>query len=137
MSKFRTVAVFAYPAEAVVVKGKLESEHIQVYLKDEFSVAADPFATNAIGGVKMQVFKEDFIKAMGIIEQSHPDLLRHRVEYIKCPNCSKRDARERRDIETARTFKEKLKAVSLSIFPFSNSYNYQCKNCHTKFDVNE
>jgi DNA-directed RNA polymerase subunit RPC12/RpoP len=137
MSKFRTVAIFAYPAEAVVVKGKLESENVQVYLKDEFSVAADPFATNAIGGVKMQVYKEDFIKAMGIIEQFNPDLLKHRVEYVKCPNCGKCEAREIANIETARTFAEKMKAVGLSVLPFSTAFNYQCKNCQTKFDVDE
>ncbi|PPK96468.1 MULTISPECIES: DUF2007 domain-containing protein [Nonlabens] len=137
MSKFKTIAVFAYPAEAVVVKGKLESEQVEVFLKDEFTVATDPFATNAIGGVKMLVYKEDFIKAMGILEQSNPDLLKYRVEYIKCPNCGKTDAREIRDIETAPTFADKMKAVVLNIFPFSNSYNYQCKSCYTKFDVNE
>lgn len=137
MSKFRTIAVFSYPAEAVVVKGKLESEQVQVFLKDEFTVATDPFATNAIGGVKMQVYKEDFIKAMGILETSNPDLVKYRVEYVQCPNCHKRNARELRDIETARTFAEKLNAVFLSIVPFSGSKNYQCKNCNTKFDVDE
>ncbi|MEP0481537.1 MAG: hypothetical protein ABJD23_15045, partial [Nonlabens sp.] len=109
MSKFKTIAVFAYPAEAVVVKGKLESEQVEVFLKDEFTVATDPFATNAIGGVKMLVYKEDFIKAMGILEQSNPDLLKYRVEYVKCPNCGKTDAREIRDIETAPTFADKMK----------------------------
>ncbi|MFB0903511.1 MAG: hypothetical protein QMB11_03950 [Nonlabens sp.] len=137
MSKFRTVAVFAYPAEALAVKGRLESEQVQVFLKDEFTVAADPLVSHAIGGVKMQVYKEDFIKAMGIIEQSNPDMVKYRVEYIKCPNCGKREAREISNIETARTFAEKIKAVGLSILPFSTSYNYQCKNCQTKFDVDE
>ncbi|OUS21180.1 hypothetical protein A9Q93_01405 [Nonlabens dokdonensis] len=137
MSKFRTIAVFSYPAEAVVVKGKLESEQVQVFLKDEFTVATDPFATNAIGGVKMQVYKEDFIKAMGILETSNPDLVKYRVEYVKCPNCHKRKARELSDIETARTFAEKIKAIALSILPFSSSYNYQCVNCNTKFDIDE
>lgn len=31
MSKFRTIAVFAYPAEAAVIKSKLESENISVF----------------------------------------------------------------------------------------------------------
>lgn len=137
MNTFKTIAVFAYPAEALAVKGKLESEDIMVFLKDEFTVAADPLISNAIGGVKMQVHKEDFIKAMAIMEQSNPDLLKHRVDYIKCPNCKKNKARDRRNIETARNFSEKMKAVGLSIFPFTNSLNYECKNCHTKFDVNE
>ena len=137
MSKFRTVAVFAYPAEALAVKGRLESEEVEVFLKDEFTVAADPLISNAIGGVKMQVHKEDYIKAMGIIEQSNPDMLKHRVEYIKCPSCNKVDARDRRVIETARSLFEKMTAIGLSIFPFTNSFNYECKNCQTKFDVDE
>ncbi|GAK92263.1 hypothetical protein JCM19298_2751 [Nonlabens ulvanivorans] len=65
MSKFRTIAVFAYPAEAAVIKSKLESEDVAVFLRDEFTIATDPFATNAIGGVKMDVYKEDYIKAIG------------------------------------------------------------------------
>lgn len=137
MNTFKTVAVFAYPAEAVVVKGKLESENITVFLKDEFTVGTDPFATNAMGGVKMQVYKEDYVKAMGIIEQSNPDMVKYRVEYVKCPNCGKRNARELRDIETARTLKEQIKAIGLSISPFSTSFNYECKSCHTKFNVDE
>jgi DNA-directed RNA polymerase subunit RPC12/RpoP len=137
MSKFRTVAIFSYPAEAVVVKGKLESEDIQVYLKDEFTVASDPFATNAIGGVKMLVYKEDFIKAMGIIEQSNPDLVKHRVDYVKCPKCGKRDARETIDVSTARTFGERATAVFYSLFPLKQKQTFQCKNCNHKFNVDE
>ena len=134
MSKFRTIAVFSYPAEAVVIKGKMESEDITVFLKDEFSIATDPFATNALGGVKMQVYKEDFIKAMGILESSNPDLLKNRVDYVKCPDCGKRDAREIINITTATTFSDKMTAILYSLLPIKQKHHFQCRNCGHKFD---
>lgn len=134
MSKFRTIAVFSYPAEAVVIKGKMESEDIPVFLKDEFSIATDPFATNAMGGVKMQVYKEDYIKAMGILEKSNPDLIKNRVDFVKCPNCGKTDARETIDVSTARNIKERLTAVIYSLSPFRQKHAFQCRNCGEKFN---
>lgn len=137
MNTFKTIAVFSYPAEAVVVKGKMESEGITVFLKDEFTVATDPFATNAIGGVKMQVYKEDYIKAMGILETSNPDLVKYRAEYVKCPKCGKRNARETIDVTTARTFSETSTAVFYSLFPLKQKHTFQCKSCNHKFNIDE
>lgn len=137
MNTFKTIAVFSYPAEAVVVKGKIESEGITVFLKDEFTVATDPFATNAIGGVKMQVYKEDYIKAMGILASSNPDLVKYRAEYVVCPQCGKRNARETIDVSSARNFKEMLTAVFYSLFPIKQKKNFQCKSCNYKFNIDE
>ncbi len=137
MSRFKTIAIFSYPAEAVVVKGKLESEQVQVFLKDEFSVATDPFATNALGGVKMQVYSDDYMKAMGILAQSNPELVKHRLEYIACPNCKRYQVREMHDISSAIGLREKLQAAMFSILPMTAQYNYKCKNCHTTFNLDE
>jgi len=137
MSKFKTIAVFAYPAEAVVIKSKLESENVAVFLRDEFTIATDPFATNAIGGVKMDVYKEDYIKAIGLIERSNPEITQRITNLVICPNCKKRQVREQSDVLTATTFTERLKAVFLSIFPFTSDKHYKCMNCAHKFDLNE
>lgn len=137
MSKFRTIAVFPYPAQAAVIKSKLESENIAVFLRDEFTIATDPFATNAIGGVKMDVYKEDYIKAIGLVEQSNPEITQSITNLVVCPSCKKRQVREQSDVLTAITFAERLKAVFLSIFPFSNDKHYKCMNCSHKFDLNE
>lgn len=59
MSKFVTVAVFQYPHEAYVVAGRIESEGIEVFLKDEHTVQVHNFLSNAIGGVKLQVQEQD------------------------------------------------------------------------------
>lgn len=137
MSKFRTIAVFPYPAQAAVIKSKLESENIAVFLRDEFTIATDPFATNAIGGVKMDVYKEDYVKAIGLIEQANPEITQRITDLVICPNCKKREVREQSDVLTATTFAERLKAVAMSIFPFSNDKHYKCRNCSHKFDLNE
>lgn len=137
MNTFKTIATFNYPADAVIVKGKMESEGITVFLKDEFTVATDPFATNALGGVKMQVYREDYLKAMGILETNNPDLVKYRTEYAICPKCKKRNARETIDVSTARTFSETMTAVLYSLFPIKQKATFQCKSCNHKFNIDE
>lgn len=137
MKKFRTVAVFVYPAEAQVIKGKLESENISVFLRNEYTIAAEPFASNAMGGIKMDVYKEDFVKATAIIEQSDTEFTHTMTNTIKCPNCGKRSIREQHDVNTASGVVETLKAALYSIVPFIDYKNYKCMNCATEFDLNE
>ena len=137
MKKFRTVAIFTYPAEAQVMKGKLESEQIAVFLRNEYTIAAEPFASNAMGGIKMDVYLEDYIKARAIIEGSDPDFLQTSTTAIPCPNCGKRQVRELHDINTARGVKEILRAALYSIVPFISHKNYKCINCNLEFNLHE
>jgi DNA-directed RNA polymerase subunit RPC12/RpoP len=137
MKKFRTVAVFVYPAEAQVMKSKLESENISVFLRNEYTIAAEPFASNAMGGIKMDVYVEDFLKATALIEKSDPEFTQTRNSSIKCPNCGKRSIREQHDVNTASGVAETLRAALYSIVPFINYKNYKCMNCATEFDLND
>lgn len=70
MSKFITVAVFQYPHEAYIIKGRLESEGIEVFLQDELTVQAYNFISNAVGGVKLQIKESDFDKAIPILKSA-------------------------------------------------------------------
>jgi len=133
MSKFKTVAVYSYPAYAAVMKSKLESEGIVVLLRDEFTVGVDPFASQAIGGVKMDVHIEDYVKALGIIELNSAQGS-GLTNNVKCPNCGKRAVREQQDITAARNFKERLLAVALSMNPFSTAATYRCNHCEHIFN---
>ncbi len=63
MNKYITIAVFQYPHEAHMVKSKLESEGIMVFLKDELTVQSHNFLSNAVGGVKLQVSSADVEEA--------------------------------------------------------------------------
>lgn len=68
MEQLITIKTFTYPHEAYVIRGKLESEGIRTFLKDEMTVQVHNFYSNAVGGVKLQVFAEDAGKALHILD---------------------------------------------------------------------
>ena len=67
MEKFITVATFQYPHEAYVLRTKLESQGVRVFLKDELTVQVHNFLSNAIGGVKLQIRESDLKKALPLL----------------------------------------------------------------------
>ncbi len=68
MKNLITLTTFEYPFEAQVIKSKLESEDIYVFLKDELTIQIDNFLSNAIGGVKLQVFEKDVAQALKLLK---------------------------------------------------------------------
>jgi hypothetical protein len=68
MSKLITIITFDFPHEAHMAKTRLESEGFEIFLKDELTVQVDNFISNAVGGVKLQVFEEDAEAAIKILE---------------------------------------------------------------------
>ena len=69
-----TVATFTYPYEANLLKGRLETEDIVCFLENENIVTANPFYSNAVGGVQIRVKKEDEQKALKIIAETGKDV---------------------------------------------------------------
>lgn len=59
MENWTTVISFTYPQDAYLAKGKLESEGIEVILKDELTTQVNNFYSNAIGGVKLLIKETD------------------------------------------------------------------------------
>lgn len=70
MNQYSTIKIFSFPSEAYVLKSKLESEGVDCFLKDELTIQANPFYSNAIGGVKLQVKTSDFFLAEKIMKQN-------------------------------------------------------------------
>jgi predicted RNA-binding Zn-ribbon protein involved in translation (DUF1610 family) len=62
---------------------KLQSEGIQCYLKDEYTVTIDPLLSNAIGGIKLAVFENDVEKASQLLKQYHDEY----IKAVECPDC--------------------------------------------------
>ncbi|PXX31524.1 hypothetical protein [Arenibacter sp. ARW7G5Y1] len=54
--EFYTIAAFEFVADVQILKGRLESDGIPVFLRDENTLNSDPLISNAIGGVKLQVY---------------------------------------------------------------------------------
>ena len=65
--KFTLLRRFQYSSEATIYKGKLESEGIEVFLRDQITIDSNPFYSNALGGIRMFVKTEDFDKANEIL----------------------------------------------------------------------
>jgi DNA-directed RNA polymerase subunit RPC12/RpoP len=68
--KFVTVLTATYGYEIAVIRGRLESEGITCFVKDEFTVQVNPFYSNAIGGVKLQVMESDLNQAIEILKET-------------------------------------------------------------------
>ena len=69
MDNFVTIKTFTYPIDLAVIRGRLEAEGIDCFAKDELVAQANPFLSNAIGGIKLQVRQRDLPKAIEILEE--------------------------------------------------------------------
>jgi len=68
LNNWKTILTFEYPTEAVVIRSRLEAEGIECYLKDELTAQVNPYYSNAIGGVKLQVKESDLTDALTVLK---------------------------------------------------------------------
>ncbi len=80
MNEFKTIISFTYPHEAHLAKGYLESNGIETFIENEFTVQANNFYSNAIGGVKLLVKDSDYDEGLKLLKD---------VGYIKEPESEK------------------------------------------------
>jgi hypothetical protein len=67
---FTTVLTVSYPSEVAIIRGRLESEGIECFVQDELTVQVNPFYSNAVGGVKLQVRESDVPQAFEILKET-------------------------------------------------------------------
>lgn len=131
---FQKIAAFQYSSEALIIKGKLESEGIKVFMRDNNTIDSNPIYSNAIGGVKLFVRSQDFQKANETLSKISQYSLDDNQKLIKCPKCNE----EQIDMVTSiKDFKSFL-AFLLSVFfliaiPFYSKHKYKCYNCKFEF----
>lgn len=65
-----TIATFSNYLQAAPFKSKLENEGIACFLMDEYTSTIAPHMEAAIGGIKLQVSKNDFNEARKILQDS-------------------------------------------------------------------
>lgn len=80
MQELLTIIRFTYPHEAAIARGLLESEGIEVFTKDELTTQVHNFYSNAIGGIKLQVWGADYERAAGILRESS---FANQMSYVK------------------------------------------------------
>ena len=121
---YTILAVFEYSTEAHVTKSKLDSEGLQTMLMDEKTIDSDPLVSNAIGGVKLLVYKNDFEKAATIYNKIRAYKKDKNGNDIFCPNCN-----------STRILVAPIqrKNVFYMLFPFFEKTRHICNSCKTIF----
>ena len=74
MEEFKTIAIFNYTHEIVVLKHRLEQEDIQYYFENETMSSIAPFYSNALGGIKLKIHPNDFERVQEILDNLNNNL---------------------------------------------------------------
>lgn len=119
-NEFYTVTSSTYPADIQILKGKLESEGIPVFLRDENTINTDPLISDAIGGVKLQVYATDKERAITFYKQLKSYVADERGELIPCRICGKKQL----EVIYLR------KNLFYKLFPFLEPKKYRCDHCN-------
>ena len=69
----KTLAAFSKPIDAQLLVTRLEGNGIAAYTRDEYMVTLDWLASNAIGGVKVDVADEDYQRALDLLANGPAD----------------------------------------------------------------
>lgn len=118
-SEFYTLATFEYVADVQILKGRLESDGIPVFLRDEHTLNSDPMISNAIGGVKLQVYYSDRERASEVYNEVRAYAIDEYGNLRACPNCKAK----RMEIYFTG------KGLFYKLFPFFEKRKYKCINC--------
>lgn len=134
---FATVAQFTYSSEAKIIQGRLESDGIATFLIDANTIDTDPLVSNAIGGVKLKVRFEDEQRAREILEEINQYSLTNDGEPIQCPNCKGSEVDYFSNVNSMGSLVAFLIGFLFGALPFYTRYDYRCRECKTKFKLNE
>ena len=74
MEEFRTIAIFNFAHEIVILKSILQNEGIPHLFQNENLIAIDPFATIAYGWIHLKVHPNDFERVQVILDHLKSNL---------------------------------------------------------------
>lgn len=128
---FVLIASFNDYIEANIILGRLQSEGINCWLKDENSATITPFLSNAIGGIKIMVLNEQAERAKAILAEIDGE----RKKKLSCPSCGSHN------IEFVTTPRKPGNWFSVLFGLLGASYAmpvekvYHCFNCGKEFET--
>ena len=74
MESFKTIAIFNYLHETIVLKHLLEQEEIPYFFENEMTLSVVPMYTTALGGIKLKVHPNDFEEVQQILDNLNSPL---------------------------------------------------------------
>lgn len=136
-NEIKIIARFTYSSEAQIIKGRLEADGVEAFLKDEYTIDTDPLISNAIGGVKLAVWAEDEDRAREILESIEEYSVDEKGEALHCPNCNSTEVKYYTTISSFKAFFAFLITLCVSVLPFYTRYMYRCENCNYQFNLDD
>ena len=133
-SIFKLLSTYQYSSEAIIIKGKLESEGILVFIRDNNTIDTYPLYSNAVGGVKLFVKNNDFDKANAILSEVSEYSLDERNELVICPNCNEKQIKMTTTIKDIKTLLVLIFSMLFVLMPFYSKHKFKCTKC--KFEFN-
>lgn len=104
---------------------QLESEGIRCYLKDEHTVTIDPILSNAVGGIKLMVYEEQWERAQEIILQIEDEYRKS----ARCPKCGATGLELVTNTRKASNWLSALLTWMLGNYAVGVSQVYRCFQC--------
>ncbi|GHA45115.1 hypothetical protein GCM10007103_27900 [Salinimicrobium marinum] len=132
---FTTIAIFQYSSEALIVKGRFEAEGIETFLRDQHTIDTDPLVSNAIGGVKLNIRREDEAKALEVLESINRYSLDDTGVAITCPKCGSKKVDLQSNVKDVKSLMFFMFSFLLYVLPIYIKYEYRCENCKNKFNL--
>ncbi|MEN9907712.1 MAG: hypothetical protein RLZZ540_853 [Bacteroidota bacterium] len=132
-SFFTLIGRYQYTSEALIYKGKLESEGIVVFIRDNAVIDANPLYSNAVGGVKLYVENKDLVSAQEILSQISKVSLDDNNQSIKCPNCKAEQVGMFTSIKDFKSLISFTFSTLLLGIPFRTKHKYRCDKCKFEF----
>lgn len=131
------------PIKANIVKGLLESYGIECFLADENMVNVNAMYSQAIGGVKLNVFEKDVEQILSILnsENSIPESNQtneNESDSILCPGCQSTNVgfggsiKKKFGFSTALIF-SLITSFLLMVYPFQMRKVYHCFDYGNEF----
>ena len=119
--------------DAHLLMARLESEEIECWLQDENTVTINPIWTNAVGGIKLMVKKDDFTCAYEIFKETE----NNRKMSLECPRCKSHN------VEFVSTPRKPINWISAILtflfgdFALAVDKVYHCFDCSNEFKIAE
>lgn len=118
-----TIARFSKPEDAHLLRMRLGAEGVRAFLQDEYIAQIYWLYSNAIGGVRVQIFESDLPRAKEILatEPAEPEP----AAELECPKCG---SPRNRPNETTRRLS--FLSVLLLNFPLPVAkFSFVCEDC--------
>jgi DNA-directed RNA polymerase subunit RPC12/RpoP len=129
--KIVTLSSYYDPMEAQIVRGRLEANGVACFVADDNMLAANPFYNQALGGVKLKVFKHDLEKCREILAEDI--ILQADDSLMQCPYCQSNNVHYSA-APIKRNWVSIILTALISTFPVYLRRTWICMDCGANFN---